>query len=182
VPRASPPRTASPVNAIAYAPGGETLAVGLDDDSIALLDVATGQAGATLCAKTKGFHSVGTLCLAYSPDGKRLAAGGRDGHVKLWDVGVRGGRLEGQLGHEEFVVSLAFSPDGRYLAACDREKTLKVWDVARRAEVASSKGATDWFRSVTFSPDGRWLAAGNRDATIRVWDFGRVLATRRFRW
>jgi WD40 repeat protein len=97
-------------------------------------------------------------------------------------VGGRGGRLEGQLDHEEFVVSLAFSPDGTNLAACDREKTLKVWDVARRAEAASSKGATDWFRSVTFSRDGRWLAAGNRDATIRVWDFGRVLATCRFRW
>ena len=172
------------VNALAFSPGGDVLAIGCGDwdvDTVVLRDVAHRRQIGVLPAPPKDpLQCDGVLSLAYSPGGRILAAGCRDSTIRLWDVGADRPSLTGVLKHHEFVVALAFSPGGKYLAAADRTKTLKLWDVATRREITATKSPREWFTSVAFSPDGRSLAAGNRDASILIWDFDKLRSTGRF--
>jgi WD40 repeat protein len=60
---------------------GRTLAVGLGDHTIALIDVTTWQTRATL----KG-HTQTVSALAATPDGKTLVSADFAGIVRVWDV------------------------------------------------------------------------------------------------
>jgi WD40 repeat protein len=66
--------------ALAFAPDGRTLAVGVDQ-TVELWDVATGRVLASLTG-----HEKKVQCLAYSSDGTRLASGSHDRTVRLWNV------------------------------------------------------------------------------------------------
>lgn len=65
----------------AFSPNGRYLAVGRQDATICLYDVATGHETLVLTG-----HTGGVLGLAWSPDGKMLISGSADSKVKLWDV------------------------------------------------------------------------------------------------
>jgi WD40 repeat protein len=64
-----------------FSPDSKTLAVGDDDGTVSLWEVATGQPRGCLQS-----HHGRVLCLAFSPDGKRLASGGWDTTVLVWDL------------------------------------------------------------------------------------------------
>src|SRR5262245_347112 len=66
------------VTAVAFSPGGKTLASGSLDKTIKLWDVATGREKAVL----KG-HISEVMSVAFSPDGKLLASGSDDKTIKL---------------------------------------------------------------------------------------------------
>jgi WD40 repeat protein len=68
------------ITALAFAPDGRTLAVGVDR-AVQLWDVAAGR----LVARLEG-HQGQVKCLAYAPDGMRLASGSSDRTVRLWDM------------------------------------------------------------------------------------------------
>jgi WD40 repeat protein len=71
----------SPVCQVAYAPGGATLAVGLETGTVTLHHSATGRALATLEGQS------GALCsLSFSPDGKMLVAAVKEGRPKVWQL------------------------------------------------------------------------------------------------
>jgi WD40 repeat protein len=73
-----------PVHSIAFSPDGRILASGMDDGTIRLWDVATGerlgQIGRPLTGHKRAVYSV-----AFSPDGRTLASAGDDGTVRLWE-------------------------------------------------------------------------------------------------
>jgi eukaryotic-like serine/threonine-protein kinase len=93
----------------AFAPDGQSLAVVCQDDSIHLLDTATGNSLGTFTG-----HKQGVFTVAFSPDGETLATASDDSTLKLWNVDSQqelltirrlGGALRGLL----------FSPDSRLL-------------------------------------------------------------------
>lgn len=71
------------VIAVAFSPGGKTLASGSKDRSIKLWDAQSGKLLRTLTGHTGRVES-----LAFAPDGKTLATGGGGGDtsVRLWDL------------------------------------------------------------------------------------------------
>ena len=157
----------SPVQAIAFSPGGRLLAVIDNGHSLQLWNAATRQpVGAPLTGHAGAVESV-----AFSPDGTMLASGGDDHTVRLWDVATRQPVGVPLTGHTGLVDSVAFSPDGTLLASGGFDGTVRLWDVpsGRPAgpTLTAPAGLVD---SVQFSLDGKTLAAAGNDGSVRLWD------------
>jgi hypothetical protein len=158
--------TGSAVNAVAFRPIGDTLAVGDNDGSTYLWDVATKHHGAPL-------NSIIVNAVAFSPDGRTLAAGNLNGTTYLWDVAT-GSRIAiltdpGTGSHD--VDAVAFSPNGEILAAGDSNDSTYLWDVATRQRIGTlpDSGGSD-VNAVAFSPNGEILAAGDSSIGTFLWD------------
>jgi WD40 repeat protein len=155
-------RTAgSPVDSVAFSPGGETLAVGDSRGRVGLWDVMSGRRTATL---DEGGQ---VLSVAFSPNGQTLAAADYRGYVRLWNVASGG--LVATLDEGRPVSSIAFSPDGRMLGAADYSGKIGLWDVASGRRTATLVEGGEAL-SVVFSPDGKTLAAGDYSGKAALWD------------
>jgi WD40 repeat protein len=105
------PRLAAPLTALAFAPDGRTLAAGLADRTIELLDLA----GAP--PQFLHGHPGRITALAFAPDGKTLAsASSNETLVRRWNWRERK-ELKRLPGFEREVLCLAFDPAGKRLAA-----------------------------------------------------------------
>jgi WD40 repeat protein len=127
----SPERDTPLPGALAFAPDGRTLAMGLltrpgaldGEGRCTLWEVASGRARLRLKDAEAG------RAVAFSPDGRILACGSDGGAIRLWDVAT--GRERQRLaGHRGRVNRLTFSPDGRLLASAGDDTTALVWEVS----------------------------------------------------
>ena len=117
---------ATPINALALAPDGKTLAVGRFSPRVELWDVGR----RVLIAELPG-HLAQVTSLAISPDGKTLATGRQNGTLQLWSLELREELLHLQA-HPSGIYSLAFSPDGSVLASGGAESTVRLWRASSR--------------------------------------------------
>jgi WD40 repeat protein len=69
------------INALAFSPDGRILALGSNDGTVRLLELATGQFRARFVGSREEVWS-----LAFSPNGKLLASASNDGTVLVWDL------------------------------------------------------------------------------------------------
>lgn len=119
----------SNVLSLAYAPDGESMALGLVTGGVALWDTGTNRLIYTLQKHIRPVTGV-----AFSTDGKLMASVSRDGLIVLWDVAQRS-ILRILEGHSDAVTDLAFSPDGKLLVTASVDGTVILWAVP--IEVAS---------------------------------------------
>jgi len=102
------------VEAVAFSPDGDTLAMGTMGGNILLGNLVTRERVALPKAHANSVH-----CVAFSPDGRTLASGSWDETVRLWNVAT--GRELMVLSSKDLklgsVWSLSFSPDGTQLLA-----------------------------------------------------------------
>ncbi len=152
-------RHKGPVNAVAFSPDGRYLATASRDNTVALVEVATGREVARIR------HEDDVNDVAFSPDGRYLATASGDGTAALVEVAT--GREVARIRHEGAVWDVAFSPDGRYLATASRDNTAALVEVATGLEVARIRHEDD-VNDVTFSLDGRYLATASRDNTVAL--------------
>jgi predicted NACHT family NTPase len=152
------------VNAVAFSPEGDRLAIGDSKGTVQVWDVASGQV-----IWLQSNHKSGVLSVAFSPDGATLASASYDGTVKLWSR-QSGDCLNTLEGHQDWVRSVAFSPDGATLASGSDDKTVKVWSRQSGDCLNTLEGHQNLVLSVAFSPDGATLASGSYDETLRLWD------------
>ncbi|MBK9709786.1 MAG: PD40 domain-containing protein [Kouleothrix sp.] len=159
---------------LALTPDGKTLAIGLQDGSVAIVDAATGAAQRTLTGHTDIVVSRG---MQFAPDGKTLATASFDGTVRLWDAAS--GTQTGQVtSHGLRVLSLSFSPDGERLAAAsDQGGQLLVWDMRQSQLVSSFQVGQGLVTALLFSPDSSVLGSVGYNGTTRLY----LLAQDRFR-
>jgi WD40 repeat protein len=93
----------------AFSPDNRILAVGCPDDTVRLLEVATGKLISTFTGHKQSVSSV-----TFSPDGKTLATASNDSTLKLWNVATQQELLTiRRLGAA--LRGLTFSPDGQLL-------------------------------------------------------------------
>ncbi|MFG2577201.1 helix-turn-helix domain-containing protein [Streptomyces sp. NPDC048481] len=155
-----------PVNAVAFAPDGRTLATASSDGTVTLRRLADRRTTATFAMSGQA------RSVAFSPDGRTLAAGATDAPVHLW----------GAAGHHAQAVlppstagarAVAFDPRGRRLALAAADGTVQVWDTRRSRRVASFTGHVGQVDALAYAPDGRTLASAGADRTVRLWDTDR---------
>lgn len=156
------------VAAVAAAPDGATLAVGLNDparganNKIVFLNSATGDRLFALPTQRRPLTA-----LAFSADGRNLAAA-FNGTVQLWDVKAR--ELRTITGFERALTCLAFAPDGTRLAAGTPDGHVWVWDTATGRHTQHIDVGGRVVRSVAFSPNGKQLVTVAGAAPVAVWD------------
>jgi WD40 repeat protein/serine/threonine protein kinase len=151
------------VQALAYAPGGEHLAVVLRD-RVNIWDPRHRSLATTL---TGGFNSV-----VFSPDGRTLYTASPESRrgppgdakesadIRAWNTAAWSERRVGRGGSGP----IALSSDGRRLASSGRQG-VRVWDTSSWAETGSVPEARV---PLAFSPDGGLLATDGREG-ITLW-------------
>jgi WD40 repeat protein len=160
----SPVQPSSAVWALAFAPKGQTLAIGRDDGKIQLWDVAKQQ----LTFNLKG-HPDRLWSLAFNPNGTQVASAGGDRTVKLWDIAT-GNRIQQFKGHEDTVWSVAYTPDGRFVASSSEDGTVKLWNTATGTLHRTLNPEAGAIRAIALGPDGKTLISAGANPAITVWD------------
>jgi WD40 repeat protein len=164
VPETLRPEWAPCQQAPVWSPDGKTVAVGLSDNTIQLVDVPTRRSRCVLpCSQNFAVRA-----MAFSPDGQTLATvAWAERAIRLWDAAS--GRLKSATASQPVPIeSLAFSPDGQRLAAALGTGTIRLWDATSLTESGVLESAVPP-RQVAFTPDSRYLVAAG-DAELQVWD------------
>ncbi|WP_256096434.1 WD40 repeat domain-containing protein [Streptomyces sp. LUP30] len=162
-----------PVNAVAFAPDGRTLATASSDGTVMLRRLADHRTTATFTMSGQ------VRSVAFSPDGRTVAAGSTGAPVRLW--GAADHRTKAVLPESTAGArAVAFDPRGRTLALAAGDGTVQVWDTGRMRRVESFTGHVGQVDALAYAPDGRTLASAGADRTVRLWDTvhdrpGRVL-------
>jgi WD40 repeat protein len=162
--RFSLPSPQPPVDQVAFAPDGKTLALGAQSAGVALLDAATGKEVRRLPAT--GRNGAAPV-FAFSAGGQFLAWWGNDNvnHLEDLAAGKELRRWPGQLGH---VPRFAFSPDGKVLAESSH-RTVTLRDVGGGQVLRRLTQGRYAAYALAFSPDGKTLATGG-PGDVRLWD------------
>jgi WD40 repeat protein/predicted Ser/Thr protein kinase len=150
------------ITAIAFQPGGSTLAVGLGDGSIHPWNVTTAERSRVISGQDAAVR-----CLAFAPDGESLAAGYFDGSARIWDMAHDRPPVD-LLGHAGSVKAIAFAPDGRDVATGGADRTIRIWDPVlgqERLKLAAREGDVN---CLAFTPDGAALVSG-ADTLVTSW-------------
>lgn len=167
--------------AAAFFPDGKTLALGCEDGTVRLWDVAK---GAERFVPKGNCGPVNEA--AFSPDCKTLATAGEDRSLRLWDLAgtkpVERVVLAGQPGP---VDGVAFAPRGRYLVSQTRpqarkERTLHFWDVSGpqpKEFVPVRPRTSDREIGFSFSADGKRFACRGEDDRERTLEDPRFMVS-----
>ncbi|WUJ76392.1 helix-turn-helix domain-containing protein [Streptomyces sp. NBC_00377] len=152
-----------PVNSVAFAPDGKTLATASSDGTVMLRRLADRRTTATFTMSGQ------VRSVAFSPDGRTLAAGATNAPVRLWDTARHRTKavLPASTGGARAV---AFDPRGRTLAVAAGDGTVQVWDTDRGRRIVSFTGHVGQVDALAYAPDGRTLASAGADRTVRLWD------------
>ncbi len=162
------------IDAIAVDGAGRTVAIGLTDGRVLLLDATT----------LATIREVGRLpsmvrALVFAPDGARLLGGAATGEVILWTLdGSASPRPVARTNGS--VTGLAIAPDGTLAYASSSDQSIRaVWldDVVPNPaggpgasrEAFTAKNASPVL-SIVVSPDGARLFGGLANGRLSVWD------------
>jgi WD40 repeat protein len=161
-------KTAAPVSALAFSPGGDRLAVCemQDGSGVEIRDPGKDEVVTTLPVPQ-------ARAAAWQPDGELLAVACGDNRIHLWDVRAEGGRYFGRLeGHESAVTEVAFNHAGTLLVSTGWDGTTRLWEPFTRRQILSTPtGFPEGWPKYVFSPDDRRLSFSRRAGTkLGLWD------------
>jgi WD40 repeat protein len=134
-------------------PDGRVLAVGHDDGTITLIDVATLKEVSTFPVVPEA----PVLSLAFVPGSRTLVVGG-DAFLAAVDTG-EGHSVTPLPGHQGAVFAPTISADGRRMATTNSRSVVMLWTLSSGRPVGRPRPySPSGFEDVSLSPDGRTLA------------------------
>ena len=142
-----------------------TIAVGLGDGEIIILEAATGSQTVTFSGHT---DKVG--CLVFSSDGRLLVSGSGDKAVKLWDMQT-GGVVKTFSGHTDGIWSVAISADFATIASASGSisGSIYLWSIHTRKCYCVIE-QEDAVLHVRFSPTDPQLLLSVCDGKVWQWN------------
>jgi len=155
-------RHTSPVNAVVFADGGQTVVSGGHDGKIRVWNAKTGLSRGTL----EG-HLLGITGLSISPDGRRLLSASIDKSMRLWDLPTMK-EVRAFKKHDGQVFATAFSPDAKSALSAGRDGTVIRWNLSNGTPVQSIQAHDALIWALRVTPDGRFAVTGSSDDSIRV--------------
>ncbi len=176
--RVSEDQTSQPVaiSTASFSSDGTTLAIGNQDGSIFLWDVATGQQQGTFIGHTDAISEI-----SFSPDGQTFASTSLDGSIHLWDVATRQ-QKQAIAGYKKTDWHVFFYPDGLVLASESKRdfgsignENVHIWDLKTGQLKKRLIGHSRNVSKVFFSADGQVLVSGGGDGTVLVWDLASII-------
>ena len=140
-----------------------TIAVGLGNGGIVILDGTTGSQTTTLSSHNNRVHS-----LIFSSDGTSLVSGSQDRSVKLWDMQT-GGVVNTFRGHKDSVSSVSISLASTTIASGSRDGMICLWDVQTGGcrWVIERQGS---MKCVIFSPTSSQYLISVSGGKVQQWD------------
>jgi serine/threonine protein kinase len=151
------------VNAVAFAPNGQTVVSGAADRTIRVWDVASGKQ-----RHRYGESAPEPACLAVVPGTGHILAGHGIG-IRLWEAAT-GRELLRLAGHTDTVRGVAVSRDGQNALSGGDDRTPRLWDLTTGREAHRLVGHKGRVTGVALSADGRLAVTGDRDSSLRLWD------------
>jgi WD40 repeat protein/serine/threonine protein kinase len=173
------------VLSIAFSIDGQTVAVGLSNNTIQLWDVDS----ATLITTLTG-HTYPVQAVSFASDG-RIASGSSGGEFSelfLW-TRAEDGTYPSQLlsGHTGSITSVAFNPNSRTLVSASEDRTLISWDIdttssnfglakqtfrqhTRAVRSVDFAGDNASFRSADYDETNEIIISASDDQTVVIWD------------
>lgn len=170
---------------VAFTPHGRGVITGSHDQTVKLIDLATGKVDWQSDGYLEQVNSV-----ALSADGSLLATGSSDarfairtlqatdaalapGAARLWDSHT--GRLLRHLGDQpDQIMAVAISPDVKHVAAAGADRRAKGVVHLFDAQTGSPLWSTDDHKAevlaIAFAPDGSFLATASADGTVNLRD------------
>lgn len=148
--------TKRPINALAFHPDEDILAVGFDDGIISLYDVSNGINKVRKINDLSG-HSSGISSITFNVQGNYLASGSYDGSIQIWDYTNLNNLPLVLNDNQAQVWNITFSPDGNYLYAGCENGNIKIWPT--KAEILSVQICDQIRRNMTNEEWIRYVAS-----------------------
>jgi WD40 repeat protein/basic membrane lipoprotein Med (substrate-binding protein (PBP1-ABC) superfamily) len=146
----------------AYRPDGKEMAIFTTDDTVHMVDPATG----------REIYVPGPIdtvkSIAFSPDGSRLVTVTANNIPRIWNA-TTGKELVAFPGHTDFVGNATFSPDGTRLLTASDDGTSRVWDANTGKQLLSFDGPPGWIWTARYSPNGKRIVTVSGNEAI-LWD------------
>jgi WD40 repeat protein len=139
---------------------GSRALCGSFDNTLRLLDLASGETLRTLEGHTSRVSAVAVL-----GDGSRALSGSSDTTLRLWDL-ASGETLRTLEGHTSRVSAVAVLGDGSRALSGSYDHTLRLWDLAT-GECLAEYYADAAIRCVSFARDDL-IVAGSADGHIHI--------------
>jgi WD40 repeat protein len=151
--------------ALWVSPDGKSVFTFVGEQSVHVLDAATGQ----LRGKLER-HNLRINNMTFSADGKSFFTCGGDGRAILWDLATLTEKMEFQGNAAQRIGNADLSPDGRRVVTSNDAGAWQLWDAATGVQLAEVKASSRAVRTVMFTSDGNRIVAACDDRTVRVWE------------
>ena len=158
------PGSGSAINAMAYHPKAEELAVGQDECLVLWRKETAGE----WVPSIHGHHTSPIVGVAYCENGTRIYTGSQDGNVKLWENTKTQFRQLPK--HKGTVTSYAVDPRTSLLATGSRDRSVIIWRLTTGDYLRTLLSHKREIVSLEFSGDGALLASSSSDDRAIVWD------------
>jgi len=162
-----------PASALALAPDGSVLAVGMNGAvELWQMPAPTRQVVGMTFNKRRlpTGNDTSIIGLAFSPDGKTLLSLSDAGVVGLWDAEAGKRSMQRSLPVTQ-LAAIAFDPAGKPLvfSSDDSSRCLRVWNAKEGKQLFSEREIGNAVTCMGFSTNGEILATGHDDRALRFW-------------
>jgi WD40 repeat protein len=161
----------SGIGSAAFSPNGKVLAVGYDDGTGQLWDVASRHPMGESLPSADGAPSPGEgpnpPDFTFNPDGKTVLQRYDDGTMQVWEISAQA--ANGDFSPDDGVTAAVFTTDGKTLVTSGNAG-VHLWNATGFQPEGLALGSLYPPTSLALSPNGRILAAGYQDGVVRFWD------------